>query len=248
MVVLAFDTTLGACSAAIGDAGRLLAGRYEPMFKGHAERLIPMIREVMADADLGFHDIDEFRVTRGPGSFTGVRVGISAARSLSLATGSPIVGLGSLEAIAHTLLQKKTQKRNILTDGPLTIAVDARRGEIYLQDFQIKRQQLSVLSPPRALSAQLAAGETGNKTRRIAGTGAALLADAAAMLGAQTEIVMRDIFPDAAALTGLNNAHFISDETAGKPLYLRAPDAKPQSGKHIVRLDSLLPDQHGPLS
>src|SRR5687768_8857980 len=101
MLVLAFDTTLGACSAAIFDAGagRLLAHAYEPLERGHAERLVGMVRDVLFRSGVEISAIDRIAVTVGPGTFTGVRIGLALARGLKLALGTPVCGLTSLEAI-----------------------------------------------------------------------------------------------------------------------------------------------------
>ena len=102
MRVLAMDTALGACSAAVLDTvyGGIIAAVSQPMARGQAEALMPLVQRVMNDASLAFADIDRIAVTTGPGSFTGLRVGIAAARGIALAAGRPIVGLTTLAAYA----------------------------------------------------------------------------------------------------------------------------------------------------
>lgn len=99
-MILALETCLSRCSAAVLAGDRLLAQASEPMQRGHAERLAPMVQEVMAGAELAFADLDRLAVTIGPGSFTGMRVGLAFARGLALALGKPIIGLSSLEVLA----------------------------------------------------------------------------------------------------------------------------------------------------
>lgn len=98
--MLAVDTSLDACSAAIVSDGEVLASLSEPMSRGQAERLAPMVREAMAQAGVAFSEIGCVVVTAGPGSFTGVRVGLSFARALALALGLPCLGVSTLEALA----------------------------------------------------------------------------------------------------------------------------------------------------
>src|SRR3974390_3374060 len=103
MRVLAIDTALAACSAAVLDTeqgGGIVASESLPMVRGHAEALLPLVQRVMQQAGVSFPDIDRVAVTTGPGSFTGLRVGIAAARGMALAAAKPAVGLSTLAAFA----------------------------------------------------------------------------------------------------------------------------------------------------
>ena len=99
MRILSIDTCLAACSVAVLDGERVLAAISEPMVRGHQERLASMAREAMAHAGLRFGDLERIGVTVGPGSFTGLRVGLAFAKGLSSALARPAVGVGSLEAL-----------------------------------------------------------------------------------------------------------------------------------------------------
>lgn len=125
MMILAMDTCLAACSVAILSDGRVLAWLSEPTERGHQEMLAPMTRDVMAIAGVRVHDIDRIGVTVGPGSFTGLRVGLAFAKGLALTLGRPCAGVGVLEALAHGA------DRNSVTAA----AIDAGRGRVYLQLF-----------------------------------------------------------------------------------------------------------------
>src|SRR5262245_51941532 len=136
MNVLAFDTCFGAVSVAVrwqsGRREQLLREAYEPRTTGHAERLFPMMSEVMDGAGLAFAAIDRIAVTIGPGSFTGVRVGVAAARALALATAKPVVGMTSLAVMAR---RAGALLGDVRTGRRLVVAVDARRDMVYLQIF-----------------------------------------------------------------------------------------------------------------
>jgi len=98
--VLAFDTSAAHCAAAVICGDRVLAQRVEPMAKGQAERLFPLLEETMAQAGLSWSDLDALGVGIGPGNFTGVRISVAAARGLALSLGIPAVGVSATEAAA----------------------------------------------------------------------------------------------------------------------------------------------------
>ena len=103
MRVLAIDTALAACSAAVLDTAYngVVASESVPMVRGHAEALMPLLARLMQEAGFGFTDLDRIVVTTGPGSFTGIRVGIAAARGIAFAGGLPLIGISSFEAVAE---------------------------------------------------------------------------------------------------------------------------------------------------
>jgi tRNA threonylcarbamoyladenosine biosynthesis protein TsaB len=125
MRILAVDTCLAACQVAVVDGQRTLASLSEPMTRGHQERLASMTREAMQAAELDFSSLDRIAVTLGPGSFTGLRVGLAFAKGLGAALSIPVVGVGALEALAMTA--------PALAD---TLAmIDARRDQVYAETF-----------------------------------------------------------------------------------------------------------------
>src|ERR1700737_2040819 len=130
MRVLAIDTALGACSAAVLDMNRggITASETLAMTRGHAEALMPLIARVMDLAEIEFSELDRIAVTTGPGSFTGLRVGISAARGIALAAGKPAVGLSTLAGFAAPLIAEDDSSH-------VAAAIDARHDQVYLQVF-----------------------------------------------------------------------------------------------------------------
>src|ERR1700688_206260 len=131
MRVLAIDTALAACSAAVLDTeyGGIVASESLPMVRGHAEALMPLLQRVMNQARMTFADIDRIAVTTGPGSFTGLRVGIAAARGIALAADKPALGISTLAAYAAPHLADET------ATTPVVAAIDARHEHVYLQMF-----------------------------------------------------------------------------------------------------------------
>src|SRR5277367_1311893 len=121
MLILAIDTALDACAAAVLDtgSGQLIACESQPMKRGHAEALMPLIARVIKEAGLPFTALDRIAVTNGPGSFTGLRVGLSAARGIALAAGKPVVGLTTLSAYAAPVVSEGAEQ-------PVISAIDAR--------------------------------------------------------------------------------------------------------------------------
>jgi tRNA threonylcarbamoyladenosine biosynthesis protein TsaB len=210
LTVLAIDTCLDACSVAVGDGDRALAVLSEPMMRGHQERLAPMAAEAMRQAGLSFDALSRIAVTVGPGSFTGLRVGLAFAKGLALATGAPCIGVGVLEALAFSEPAK----------GLVAAAVDAKRGQIYLQIFIDGRAAMApdALAPAEA-TARLAELWPGGPATLI-GSGAPLLEGVIA--GA---IIIPRAAPDPLAVARLGAAAR-APFPPPRPLYLRAPDAK----------------------
>jgi tRNA threonylcarbamoyladenosine biosynthesis protein TsaB len=210
LIVLAIDTCLDGCSAAVWADGRVLAAVSEPMARGHQERLAPMVAEAMAEAGTAFADLDRIGVTLGPGSFTGLRVGLAFAKGLGLALDRPVVGAGVLEALVSGA-----------GEGFVAAAVDARRGQVYLQTFLSGRPLMApdVLAIETA-GARLAELYSGGPASLV-GPGAALLAGV--LVDAQ---LIDRTFPDPVAVAVLA-AKARAPFPPPRPLYLRAPDARP---------------------
>lgn len=208
MIVLAVDTCLFACSAAVVEDGVTRASRIEPMSRGHQERLAPLVAEVMAQAGIAFDSLDRVGVTVGPGSFTGLRVGLAFAKGLSAALDIPAVGVGSLEALARP------------HQGRVIAALDAKRGQVYLQGFA----DGVAVSAPDVLALETAAARVAELAPDVlVGTGAALLAE----VRPSAKVIGID-HTDPAAVAAVAAAR---PPSPPRPLYLRAPDAKLPGGR-----------------
>jgi tRNA threonylcarbamoyladenosine biosynthesis protein TsaB len=210
--ILAVDTALGACSAALLEDDRVLARRFVAMERGHAESLAPMVEEVMCEGRLAFQALDRLAVTVGPGTFTGQRVGLAFMRGLRVALGRPLVGVTSLAAMGE---QARAE-----TGVSCAAAIhDARRGEVYLE---VLGDHLSA----RLLTFMEACSALGGLRGKIvlAGTAAARAAEALQTSGLETQ-VCGIVVPDAVWVAHLA-ARIEPGESPPRPLYLRAPDAK----------------------
>ena len=234
MNILAFDTCLGAVSVAVrrlDGSGRWEMHRaFEPRDQGHAERLMPMIAETMQQAGLKFSDLDRVAVTLGPGTFTGVRGGVAAARGLALASGKAITGTTSLAVMAYQADQQLGATRG---GRMLAVTVDARRGSLYVQLFA---DGWNAAGGPQLLSASEAAAAIGSRPVVIVGSGAKTLLDAVLAVGgghADAETLLTGLQPDASALAVL--ASDLPLVSPLRPLYLRPPDAKAQAAGSLPR-------------
>jgi tRNA threonylcarbamoyladenosine biosynthesis protein TsaB len=218
MLILAIDTALDACSACVldTDAERLIARESQAMKRGHAEALMPLIARVMKQSGIAFAALDRIAVTTGPGSFTGLRVGLSAARGIGLAADRPVVGLTTLAAYAAPVVSENGKQ-------PVFSAIDARHGQVY---FQVVAGNGSALVWPRVapIEEALAASQFGAPI--LVGNAAQILADRWPADAPQPFKVDVQPAPDIAWVGWLGAA--VDPEIAlPRPYYLRAPDAKP---------------------
>jgi tRNA threonylcarbamoyladenosine biosynthesis protein TsaB len=211
--ILALDTCLDACSVAVWADGGVLARAGETMARGHQERIGPMVREVTEASGKAFAELDRIAVTVGPGSFTGLRVGLAFAKGLALALAKPCIGVGVLEALA----------RGAGDAAFAAAAVDAHRGQVYLQVFIDGRAAMA----PDVLPVETAAARLielyGGGPARLVGSGAPLLQ--AALPTVRSEPAATPDPTVIAAIAAAAQAPF----AAPRPLYLRAPDARPMA-------------------
>jgi tRNA threonylcarbamoyl adenosine modification protein YeaZ len=226
MRVLAIDTALEACSAAVLDTeqGGISARESLPMVRGHAEALLPLIARVMDSAGLEFAALDRIAVTTGPGSFTGLRVGIAAARGVALAAGKPAVGLSTLVAYAAPLIAADDTV-------PVVAVIDARHDHVYLQVFGPGGRTVVT---PRVASLREALRAAATGAPRLIGTAAEMLAAAWPAGQRAPRLVDARRAPDVDWVARLGAAA-TDTGVPPKPLYLRAPDAQPQNAAQLAR-------------
>ncbi|MDZ4369628.1 MAG: tRNA (adenosine(37)-N6)-threonylcarbamoyltransferase complex dimerization subunit type 1 TsaB [Afipia sp.] len=221
MIVLAIDTALDYCAAAVLDASArtMIAHETLEMKRGHAEALMPLIARVMNASGLRYLDLDRIAVTTGPGSFTGLRVGISAARGIGLAAGKPVIGLTTLSAYVAPLVAEQGEQ-------PIIAAIDARHDHVY---FQVVAGNGSALMRPAVVRIEETFTASRFGTLRMVGNAARILADRWPRNVPAPSLVDPQPGPDIAWVAWIGAATE-PDAAPPKPFYLRLPDAKPKAG------------------
>jgi tRNA threonylcarbamoyladenosine biosynthesis protein TsaB len=220
MIVLGLDTATKACSAAIWTDGAVLAHECMRMERGHTEVLIPMVGRVLGAAALAFCDLHLVAVTVGPGTFTGLRVGLAAARGIALAADIPCIGVTTLEAIAAAVPRRERDGRIIL------VVLETKRGDFYAQAFSADGTGLAA---PRSVDAAVLPDLVEGRDAVVAGdAGAAAIAELRAA-GMMAEPAGMAEFADAGVVAGIAARRF---RTKGRPLrrplplYVRRPEAQ----------------------
>lgn len=213
--ILTMDTTGSACQAVVSSGDAVLCARSLPMQRGHGEALVPMVEEALAGADIGYEQLDRIGVTVGPGSFTGLRVGLAAARGFSATLNIPVVGIGTLEALALTdqLESGVTCER--------AAALDARNGLVYGQRFS---EDGSPMEPANVM-ADIVFAASVLPGMRLVGPAQAVIAALTRSARKPTTLGMREGVPSPASLAQLASQGDPSEKP--KPLYLKSADAVP---------------------
>ena len=211
MKILSLDTSVGACSAAVWVDGVTLSYCVEPQQSKQAGRLVPMIEEVMLKAGVEYTDLDRIATTVGPGSFTGIRIGLAVARAIGLASDLKLVGVSTLEVLADAANAR----------GPALVVLNAGKGEVYAQLFESG----IAMAEPQAI----AIAESVNLMPAgcvLLGNAALLVADAARAVGRTATVLDRFHTPDAPWVAALASRRVAVPYVQVAPLYIRAPDAK----------------------
>lgn len=230
MRVLAIDTALQTCAACVieGDDGREVAREAESMERGHAEALLPLLERVMARVEGGFAALDRVAVTVGPGSYTGLRVGLSAARAIGLAAGVPVVGVTTLSALLAPALTEMPQGGG--EPGAVAAAIDARHGGVYLQAMGAD----GILVPPLHIKLEEAAPLLAPGPVALVGSGAPAVLSVLRASGIEARLLDAPQAPEIGWVAALG-AVADPGQALPRPLYLRGPDAAPQDHVRLAR-------------
>jgi tRNA threonylcarbamoyladenosine biosynthesis protein TsaB len=206
MKILAFDTALGACSVGLWDGRAVTAHESIAMTQGHAEALMPMIERVMAAGQLTYADLDRMAVTVGPGSFTGLRVGIATARGLAMAADKPAVGVTTTECLAASVANPTAR---------ILAVVDSKRGDVFAQLFDANLTAVTAIENIPDGELKRLCGPT---PLHIVGD-AALRASAVLQNALSVDVVTSCAVRDVAARGGV-----AALGRGPEPVYVRAPD------------------------
>ena len=224
MKILALETSAKAVSAAVSEDGKILCSGYQDTGLTHSRTLMPIVEHILKNTDLTVPDCDVIAVAAGPGSFTGIRIGVSAAKGLAFAAEKPAVGVSTLAAMA----------RNVAwLDGLVICAMDARRQQVYNALFQAQDGALTRLTPDRAISLEELAAEVKEDSRPkiIVGDGARLCYNALSEQGiscrmAPAHLVMQNAVSVALEAEELARAGHLLTAQELQPVYLRPAQAQ----------------------
>lgn len=224
MRILALETSAKAVSAAVTEDGRLLALGIQDTGLTHSRTLMPIVEHILRNSDLTMADMDAVAVAVGPGSFTGIRIGVSAAKGLAFAADKPAVGVSTLAAMARNVA---------FADGLVVCAMDARRNQIYNALFEARDGALTRLTPDRAIGLADLAEELRQDPRpkTVVGDGGKLCAEALTAAGVACRLAPPHLLMQSAATVALEAeeaAQSCGLVSAQKllPVYLRPPQAE----------------------
>lgn len=216
MRILAMDTSAGACSAAVWDEGHVTQ-RLVELHRGHSELLIPLVLETLAAAGRRFNQLDLLAVTVGPGAFTGLRVGLAAARGLALAARLPCMGITTLEAMASAVDHREAAGRLLL------VTLDTKRSAVYAQIFRTGES----VTPPMVVDPPELAEKIGTQPVLLAGDAAVTVLPTLREAGIDASISTTPGYPTAAIAAALAARRWQQEgmgaETMPSPVYLRSP-------------------------
>jgi tRNA threonylcarbamoyladenosine biosynthesis protein TsaB len=226
---LGIETATSIASVGIVVEDQVAAERSLPVHGSHARMLLPLIDEVLAAAGLGLRDLDVLAVSIGPGSFTGLRIGLSVAKGLVLATGLPLVDVPTLTAYAHTVGPRP---------GLVCPVFDARKGEVYAAAFQWRDGEPQCIAAPAAMApAVFAASLRGPCT--LVGDGVDAYAELwRRALGSDAELIPFATLPPSGAMVarlGIRGpALGLQDVARLEPSYCRPSEVEVRRARHEI--------------
>ncbi|NKB20417.1 MAG: tRNA (adenosine(37)-N6)-threonylcarbamoyltransferase complex dimerization subunit type 1 TsaB [Alphaproteobacteria bacterium] len=217
MKVLGLDSALGACSAAVWDQ-TVIDCQHRIMPRGHVEELIPMTQETVAASGLGFDQLDLIAVSIGPGSFTGLRAGLAAARGFGLALNIPVHGVTTLEAVAFAASRQVPMGPS----NPIIVALETKRADIYVQKFDGRGVAQGV---PAAQLPLAAAGLLTDKMNLCGDAANRVLAEASEVMQGNINHLADIERPEAGDIAAIA-ASRVTIPVLAEPLYIHPPVAK----------------------
>jgi tRNA threonylcarbamoyladenosine biosynthesis protein TsaB len=208
LTILAIESSTSDCSVALRQRGATCS-EIRTIGRSQAEALIPAVGEALAASGIGWPAIDLIAVSVGPGSFTGLRIGIAAARGLALARRIPVIGIGTADLLAHAVAAERIAGRTLL------VAIDSKRDDVFVQPFSADRTPLAeirALTPEQALDRHkgplLVAGDAAGR-----------------FIGLRGDVEAEILLPDATTLAALaETRHRAGLGLPAHPIYLRPPD------------------------
>ncbi len=225
MNILALDSALSSCSAAVMKDGKILSEIFEKRLRGQAERLVPMCQEACDEAAVPFDQLNAIAVTCGPGTFTGVRIGLATAKGLSLALDIPLIGVTTLEAVARYVVSEGRQGQ---LKGKIAIVHDARRSEVYMQIFDQNDKAVIAVTEPAAIPLVDIEQYFGEGIALVVGSGAGLVKTHLShdTLG-RVYFPEMEAQPQARIIAQIAAERLLAEDVSADvtPLYLRPPDA-----------------------
>ncbi|MDA0338530.1 MAG: tRNA (adenosine(37)-N6)-threonylcarbamoyltransferase complex dimerization subunit type 1 TsaB [Proteobacteria bacterium] len=223
MNILAFDTALGRGAVGVFRNGEPVSSLIEHDQRTLAERLVPMIEQALVDAAMTYADLDRIGVTVGPGTFTGLRIGVATARGLMLATAVPAIGVSTLQALAAT------HAREANVGECLTVVHDARRGQVFIQSFSVVEGRAAPCTAAVACDLQDARAQLPSGAAVLIGSAAEEVAGLDSHRQTSVRWVPATADIELASLAREIMAATMTGEPP-RPLYLRAPDARLPGG------------------
>ena len=224
MKILALETSAKAVSAALSEDGRILASGYQDTGLTHSRTLMPIVEHLFRNTGLTMADCDAVAVAAGPGSFTGIRIGVAAAKGLAFAAEKPAVGVSTLAAMARNVA---------FADGLVLCAMDARRSQIYNAVFLAENGHLTRLTPDRAIALEELAQELREDSRPklVVGDGARLCCEFLSGAGlpchlAPPHLIMQNAASVALEAEALAAAGGLVSAQDLQPVYLRPAQAQ----------------------